>query len=107
MPRVSTLITDDNNIQRWSGQVSQAVKVLQDARIVRGVFIEDVELVQATNTYINHGLPYYARGWIVVDTDKAIAGLYRVKSAESSDQHIVLYATTITSGPATVSLWVF
>jgi hypothetical protein len=108
MKRLSHYQTRDQSLQRWTSEVRQAVDNLQDSPMANGVLIEDVELVTGATTYVNHGLQRAARGWIVVDTNRALfESVRRLRSSEKTVNHIALICEDINSSPATISLWVF
>ena len=106
MKRIARTQVSDPNLQRWMDNAIEVVRTIGDKEILNGTLVEGVSLAQATNTFVSTSLAR-VRGWIVVDCDKAVAGLRRVKSSEVIDGQIVLYADTVTSGPATLTLWVF
>jgi hypothetical protein len=107
MKRVPQMNHKDAQLTRHAGDVKQAISELQDIPLTQGVLIEGIPLAQATATFVSHGLSSRVRGWVLVDTNRAIAGLRRLRSSEVKDTHLALYADTVTSGPATISVWVF
>lgn len=93
--------SDDRTLMAMQSNVSEALRPLEQAALMRGRLIESVVL-STTPTEVAHGLGRRLLGVIVVRRN-ADARVYEPETSTMPDRSVRLVAT----GNVVVSLWVF
>jgi hypothetical protein len=88
------------SVVAWAADIIRSIRELQALPVLAGVLVEDVSLVSANTTAVQHKLGRVPRGFVVTNlTDNATVWHGQAPDANA----LYLYASTDT----TVDLWVF
>lgn len=99
---------DDEGADRVARNLDQRVRELGAVRIAQGILIEDVDLADATEVTVNHGLGRFAK-WIVCRLlNPSTSGrIEEVVSGSIDRKNALALKASGYGATVTVDLWVF
>jgi hypothetical protein len=105
IPELELHHTSEKDLEALQGNLKKFVKPLEDNPTLSGRYIEDVVLVDAAVTEIEHKLDRVPRGWILCDIEGDL--LWSYGRTAWDEKTISIGCNTLGGTDVTVKIWVF